>query len=60
MRENRVCEVETRAMVKERKENDTRQEKNDMEKEKIVVKPMDVSRKTRMRSWKMELVHKKR
>ena len=43
-REKRVCEVQTRAMVKERKENDTRQEKSDLEEERVVVKPMDVSK----------------
>ena len=43
-REKRVCEVETRAMVKERKGNDTRKEKSDLEEERVVVKPMGVSK----------------
>ena len=55
-REKRVCEVETR----KRKENDTRQEKSDLDKERVVVKQMGVRRKTRIKSWKMELMDKKR
>ena len=44
VREKRVCEVETRAMVKERKGNDTRLEVSDLEEERVVVKPMGVSK----------------
>ena len=39
-----VCEVESRAMAKERNENNTRQEKSDLEEERVVVKPMGVSK----------------
>ena len=43
-RGKRVGEVETRAMVKERKENDTRQENSELKEERVVVKPMGVSK----------------
>ena len=36
-------------MVKERKENDTRQEKSDLDEERVVVKPMGVSKEDKDR-----------